>query len=118
MNIIYTDSCHPLMVEKVRLELSMGLVLGINREAWTLNDAMSIITHPNVIVAVINSINEFTVLEMAMLHFMCKPIVVTSKSINSYPVLANRIVDFIEPTCNLLEENNSFIEWFKRWQRE
>jgi len=112
-NLIYTDSCSELNKLKIKSELGLEIINGIDPKIWTLSDAISILMLPSVKLAVINIISEVTVLEMAILHFMCKPILITSKTIFNYPVLEHKIIDDICFDCDLRSESSTFIKWYK-----
>jgi hypothetical protein len=116
-NLLYTDICCSEMMEKIKGELSLDVVLGLDPKTWTLSDSLNLIMLPSIKLAVINSINEITVIEMGLLHFMCKPIMVTSTHIKDYPTLEKRIIDYIEPKCDLRIDKPNFIEWYKNWER-
>lgn len=112
-NFIYTDTCPKKMREDIKEELGIEVVERLPNNTWSINDALSIITLPSLELAVINRIDEISVMEMALLHFMCKPILITAKSIVSYPMLIDKIITYQDVSCNLLEKNNSFINWYK-----
>jgi len=112
---IYTDICCDELITKIKNDLNLDVVKSISRDSWSLNDAMSIITNPNLILAVINKIDEVTVLEMSMLHFMCKPILVTDRTILNYPIIHNKIINYVDSSFNLKSYDNSFIEWFNKY---
>lgn len=112
-NLIYSDVQCEESILKIKEELGMDILPRISRESWTVNDAMSVITIPNLKMAVVNVIDEISVMEMALLHFMCKPILVTAKSIVNYPVLERKVVDFIDVNCNLNDKDNNFISWYR-----
>lgn len=116
-NIIYTDNCIESLKSKIKSELGLNVIQGIDPKIWTLNDSLSVIMHPSIKLAVINIINEISVLEMGLLHFMCKPILVTSPTIKDYPVLKDKIISFINLDCDLRSENSSFIDWYKSWEQ-
>jgi hypothetical protein len=116
-NIIYTDSCNSKLIEDVKNQLGMDIVLGLDPTLWSLSDALGLIMVPSIKLAVINSISEITVIEMGLLHFMCKPILVTTPNIKDYPILLNKIVDFSDFNCDLRNENSKFIDWYKSWER-
>jgi len=112
-NLIYTDSCSESNKLKIKSELGLEVINGIDPKIWTLSDAISVLMLPSVRMAVINVISEITVLEMAILNFMCKPILITSRSITSYPVLEHHIVDDICFECDLRSDSSTFIKWYK-----
>ncbi len=112
--IIYVDDCHPEVEKIIKAELDISLVKRLEEKSWSVNDAMAIITDPRVILAVINQINEISLMEIALLHFMCKPILVTHKAIEEYPVV-ERSVDFIDYTSSMRDISSNFTTWFKWW---
>lgn len=111
-NIIYTDDCCEKMITDIKNELDIDIVKRFDRSEWDVNKVMSIITLPNLVMAVFNSINELTVMEVPLLNFMCKPILITAGSINSYPIL-EKTVDYISKNANLKNENCNFVSWYK-----
>lgn len=112
-NLIYTDSCSESNKVQISKELGLEVITGIDPKNWELSAAAGVVMMPNIRLAVINVINEITVLEMALLHFMCKPILITAKTILNYPILNEKIVDEIEYNCDLRLENSNFIKWYK-----
>ena len=113
-NIIYTDYCCDNLKKEINKKLNLDVVLRMDYSSWTLSDTMSIITIPNIKLAVINKIDEISVIEMGLLNFLCKPILITAP-IKGYPILESKIVDFIEPTCKLDKEDSNFITWYKNF---
>ena len=116
-NIIYTDACCESVKSKIKSQLGLEVTLGIDPKNWTLSDALSVIMLPSIRMAVINSINEITVIEMGLLHFMCKPILVTAPTIKDYPVLEKKIIDYVSLTSDLRCESSTFIDWYKSWEK-
>ena len=115
--IIYVDSCCLEVKKRIVSELNIPLVLRLEERIWNINDAMAIITDPRLILAVINQIDEGSIMEIALLHFMCKPILVTHTAIEEYP-LVERCVDFIDYTSNMNNTYSTFITWFKWWNKQ
>lgn len=117
MSIIYTDRCCEESTKEVLHHLKINLVERMNFQDWTISDACSILMLPNLKLAVINVIDEMSVMEMALLHFMCKPILVTSNTINNYPIIKDKIIDYIDFDSDLRNPDNNFINWFKmKWE--
>lgn len=121
-NILYTDICCPEMVEIIKDELGLDVVQRFKKEHWSVIEAMSFITAPNLVLSVVNTIDEISVMEISLLTFMCKPILVTASSISSYPVI-ERTVDYVDKNANLKDENSNFISWYRavvegQWTRE
>lgn len=112
-NLLYIDSCEEEMIDKIKKELGLDVALRLPKDKWNVNDAMGIITIPNIKLAIINTIDEIAVMEMTLLHFMCKPILITTKSIKNYKVLEKSVVDYIEPNCNLSDVHNNFFSWYR-----
>jgi hypothetical protein len=112
-NLIYTDACCDKLRYEVKKQLGMDIILGIDPKTWTINDSLSIIMLPAISLAVINSINEITVLEMSLLAFMSKPILITSPNIKDYPVINKKIANYVVYNCDLRKNDSQFIEWFK-----
>jgi hypothetical protein len=116
-NILYTDVCHPELKERIKDKLNLDVVLGLDPSLWALSDALGLVMVPSIRIAVINIISEITVIEMGLLHFMCKPILITAPNIKDYPILHKRIIDFAVPECDLRNVNSNFIEWYKSWEK-
>ena len=116
-NIIYVDDCHIDVEKKILSSLNLVIVRRLSKEAWNINDAMAIITDPYLILAVINQIDEAGLMEIALLHFMCKPILVTHKAIEEYP-LVEKCIDYIDYTSNLKNPSSTFDTWFKWWEEQ
>jgi hypothetical protein len=111
-NLIYIDDCSMDQANQIKKTLNVDVVLRLPNDKWNINDAMSIIMTPSINLAIINSIDEIAVMEMTLLHFMCKPILVTTKTIKNYKTLERTVVDYIEPSCNLNNLNNTFFSWY------
>ena len=116
-NLIYTDSCSPIIKSKVKASFGLDIIQGIDPKIWTLNDSLSIIMTPSIKLAVINIINEITVIEMGLLNFMGKPILITAPTIKDYPVLEKKIVDYVSFSSDLRSENSTFLDWYKSWEK-
>jgi hypothetical protein len=118
--MIYTDSCLKVVEDKIYANLRLkvirrmdgSVISGANTE-WSVNEAMKILTIPRIKLAVINRIDEISIMEIALLNFMCKPILVTNKAIREYEILS-KTVDHIDLDCSLLTEQNNFISWYRR----
>lgn len=115
--VIYTDQCCDHMIYKIKKELNLDILLRMSDKDWTLSDAMSIITTPEINLTIINRIDEISVIEMGLLHFLCKPILVTVP-LRAYPTLETKIVDYIDSTCNLTDKNSNFITWYRNFYEE
>jgi hypothetical protein len=115
--ILYTDVCCPELITSIKEELGIGVVQRFANESWTVNEAMSIITAPNLILAVMNTIDEVSVMEISLLNFMCKPVLVTAASIDSYPMV-EKTVDYVDKNANLKDKDSNFISWFKKIMEE
>lgn len=111
-NLVYTDSCSEELIDSIKNELNLDIVLRLKREDWSVNDTMSIITLPSLTLAVINSIDEISVMEVGLLNFMCKPILITANSIGAYPIL-ERSVDYVDKNANLTSKDSNFVSWYK-----
>lgn len=116
-SIIYVDNCNSEIELKIKAELNLSVVTRLDEKNWSVNDAMAIITDPTVILAVINQIDAISLMEIALLHFMCKPILVTHQAIKEYPAV-ERSVDFIDYTSNMKDLSSNFITWFKWWKNQ
>ena len=112
MSIIYTDYCCDKSVEDMK-KVGYDLVKRLDIKDWSISDALSIITLPNLKLAVINIIDEVSVMEISLLHFMCKPILITSQTIKNYPIIKDKVIDYIDYDCDLRNPFNNFINWFQ-----
>jgi len=112
MSIIYTDRCCKESIDNINTFLKKQLVTRLDIDSWSISDAMSIITLPSLELAVINIIDEVSVIEIGLLHFMCKPILVTSDTIKNYPIIKNKVIDFIDYASDLRKIDNTFIDWY------
>ena len=110
-NIIYTDLCCPELITLIKDNLGIDVIQRFANENWSVNEAMILITEPKLVLAVINVIDEISVMEISLLHFMCKPILVTATSIDSYPIV-ERTATYIDKNANLKDKDSNFISWF------
>lgn len=113
--VIYTDLCSPSMETQIFNELNLKVLLRLKEEDWNINDAMLLLTHPGMVLAVINIIDEISIMELSLLSFLCKPTLVTATAINEYPIIS-RTVDNVDTNCNLADPCCSFISWYKYWR--
>lgn len=114
--MIYTDKCSKENINIIKSQLNTDILLRLDIDKWNINEAISIVTLPKIELAIFNSIDELTVIEMGLLAFMCKPILITCKSINNFKQLKNKIVNYIDFSCNLTLPNNNFINWYRKWK--
>jgi len=114
---IYVDDCNPIVEAKILSDLGFQVVRRLPEKTWNVNDVMTIITDPGLILAVVNQIDEASLMEISLLHFMCKPILVTHRAIKEYP-LVERTVDFIDYTSNLKDPASNFTTWFNWWDNQ
>ena len=110
--VLYTDACHPTVEDKIRKELGLSIVPRMPDEQWNIQDSAKIITDPNITLAVFNQIDEISLMEIGVLLFLCRPILVTAKAASEYKTLI-QTVDFVEPNCNLKEPGSAFISWYR-----
>ena len=113
--LIYVDSCNPELEKAILDRLGIPLLKRMDPKNWNVNDALTIICDPRVVLAVINQLDEISVMEIALLHFMCKPILVTHNAIKEYPIV-EKTVDYVDLTCNLKQPTSSFINWYTWWE--
>jgi hypothetical protein len=106
------------MLTKIKQELNKDLVIRLSLSDWSISATLGIIMSPELELVVINKIDELSVLEMSLLNFMCKPILVTSRSIDSYNVVKTKIIDYVDFNCDLRNPENSFINWYRKWERQ
>lgn len=113
---LYTDSCCKEMMSKIKKELGLDIIQRFSEEEWSINNAMIFITNPNIELAIINRIDEISVMEISLLNFMCKPILVTAATIDNYPMI-KKMVDHIDKEANLKNPYSNFISWYKNiWE--
>jgi hypothetical protein len=110
--MIYTDNCDKELEERIYSELNLKVLKRIEEDTWNINDALLIVTEPHIKLAVINNIDEVSIMEISLLSFLCRPILVTAKAIKEYPVLS-RTVNHIDENCNLKDSKSNFITWYK-----
>jgi len=119
--MIYTDCCLNAVETKILSELGIrvirrmdGSVLGQGASSeWSVNEAMKILTIPSITLAVINRLDEISIMEVALLNFMCKPILITNKAVSEYDTVL-KTADYIDVDCNLMNEQNNFVTWYRR----
>lgn len=114
--IVYTDYCNPIVEDRIQSELGLQVVRRLPDDQWNIPDTSRIITDPRIHLVVINQIDEISLMEIGLLLFLCKPILVATRSIEEYKILA-REVNFIEPSCSLREPHTSFLSWFTYTER-
>lgn len=112
---IYVDTCHEEMERKIFYELGIPLVRRMKESQWSVNEMMSIATDPRLKLAVLNKIDDIAIMEVALLHFMCKPTLITHQAIEAYPAL-ERAVDYIDYASNLKDASSQFIKWYSWWE--
>lgn len=112
--MIYTDYCSEDMERRILTELKKEVILRMPDNTWNICDAMRLITEPRMELAVINRLDEIAIMEISLLSFMCKPILVTAKAIREYPIIEST-VDYVDSFANLRDPANIFIPWFKLW---
>lgn len=110
--MIYTDNCDKDLELRIKNELGLQVLKRIEESTWNLNDSLLILTEPHIKLAVINSIDEISIMEISLLNFLCRPILITAKAIKEYPVLS-RTVNHIDENCNLRDPKSNFITWYK-----
>ncbi len=113
--LIYTDNCLETTEQEIASKTGALIVKRLSEDTWTVNDTLRIVTNPFLVLAVINRLDATSLMEISLLHFMCKPILVTTNSINVYPTVV-RTTDHIDCRCNLMVPNNTFISWFTHWK--
>lgn len=114
-NFIYTDDYIDAVESKISNSLNITIIKRFPEDTWNISDAMRIITSPELELAIINKIDSISLMEISLLHFMCKKILVTTNSVNTYPAIA-RTVDYIDVSCTFMSEDNNFIQWYKLWK--
>ena len=112
--LIYTDMCSEELEHQITKEIGVRIIRRMTTDTWSVNDTMGVITTPSLILAVINRLDTISLMEISLLNFMCKPILVTTETINHYPVVYNS-VDFVDSQCSLVREYSSFLSWYSLW---
>jgi len=114
-SLIYTDMCSKELEHTILETTGVTIIRRVFDEHWSVNDTMGVITTPSLILAVINRLDSISLMEISLLNFMCKPILVTTETINQYPIVSNT-VDYIDEQCSLVKTTSSFVSWFKLWK--
>lgn len=115
--IIYTDKCNQLVEEKIKSELGLEVVKRVNDEDWNIQTAAKILTDPSISLAVFNTLDEISLLEIGLLLFLCRPILITDKSAAEYKIISQQ-VNFIDTSCNLKEPQTSFLTWYNYTEKQ
>ena len=110
--MIYTDDCSNIVQKKIKSELNLDVLKRLDSDQWNINDAIRIITEPSISLVVINNLDEISLMEISLLAFLCKPILISSKSITEYPAVI-KTVNWIDNSCDITKEYNNFISWYK-----
>lgn len=113
--IIYTDVCDSDTERRIIEELHRDVVYRLPDENWNVNDALGVVADPRIELAVVNIIDEVSIMEIALLHMLCKPILLTARAAAEYQILS-RTADHIEIGANLRHPSNTFIKWYKLWK--
>lgn len=113
--LIYTDVCSQSNEKIILDSTGVNVVKRMDESIWTVNEAMRIITDPFVELAIINKLDAISLMEISLFHFMAKPILVTTETINMYPAVV-KTVDYIDGYCSLIQDNSSFISWYSAWK--
>lgn len=113
--LIYTDYCSKDLENKINNNLNLNILLMYSHSTWNINDVLRILTNQEIVLIVINTINEMTLMEMALANFLCKPILLTAKDSKEYP-LVEKTVNYIDTQASLKNQNSSFIEWYKYYR--
>lgn len=110
--MIYTDDCSDAMMKTIKEKTGQDIVKRLDDKTWNVNDALIIIADPSLKLAIINSIDEISLMEIGLLSLLCKPILVTDKSVREYKAVMNT-VNWIDTNCNIKDQQNNFIMWYK-----
>lgn len=113
--VIYTDVCDSETERRILEELKRDVVYRLPDKNWNVNDTLGVIADPRIELAVINNIDEISIMEIALLHMLCKPILLTARASTEYKILG-RTVDHIDVGANLRHSSNNFIKWYKLWK--
>jgi len=109
--MIYSDTCNFNNQELISKN-NINLILRPDISDWSVHVIMGIVTIPDLKLAIFNKIDDYSLIEIGLFNFMCKKILVTAKSALNYPALM-KTVDYFDLSCNLDNDNPSFIEWYK-----
>ena len=116
-NLIYTDICNPGLEDCIRTELGLYVVRQISEDQWNIQDSSRILTDPSIAMCVISRISEISLMEIGLLLFLCKPILIADPRIYEYEILSKQ-VDYIDSACNLKEQTSNFISWYKYMEQQ
>lgn len=107
---LYTDSCLDEVAKQIKNDFHLDVIKRIDN--WNITNAMQHIMSPQTKVIVFNFMNEIAIAEMALAAFMCKTILVTTRSIEEYPAIKDLATD-IDYGCTLLSNKTSFFTWLE-----
>jgi hypothetical protein len=110
--LIYTDICNSKIEEKVKKELGIDILLMYSIKDWGINEAIRLLTIPEIDLVVINTINEMTLMEIAISALLCKPILVTAKDAKEYDLI-EKTVDYIDYQCDMRTIDSTIVQWYK-----
>lgn len=115
--LIYTDRCNSQVAEKIQSELNLRVIERVKDSEWAIQKVAGVLTDPSIVLAVFNNLDEISLLEIGLLLFLCRPILITDSAAKEYTTLI-RQVEFVEPSCNLKDQQSLFVSWYKYTRRE
>jgi hypothetical protein len=110
--LIYVDTCSEKTEQDIKQELSLSVVRQIPEQEWNVSDSSKIITDPAIVLAVFSRLSEASIMEIGLLLFLCKPLLIADPRANEYELVSKQ-ANYVDPTCNLKETINVFVNWFK-----
>ena len=114
--LIYVDQCDPILEQAITKATGVSIIKRVNISTWTINYAIATVTEPRIMLAVINHINDIAMMEISLLHFMCKPILITHPAIQEYDAVL-KTIDYINYDSNMTKKESTFIKWFTQWRQ-
>lgn len=113
--VIYTDDCNPIVEDRIQSELHIDVIKRDSNE-WNMQNSIHTITDPYITLAVFNTLDEISLLEIGVLLFLCKPILIADKAIEEYEILSKQ-VDYVDVTCNLKDPQSTFPSWLNYMEK-
>jgi hypothetical protein len=106
-----------LVEDKIQSELHLSVVKRVPDLNWNIQIAAQTLTDPRIVLAVFNNLDEISLLEIGLLLFLCRPILITDRCIEEYKILMQQ-VNFVETSCNLKEPSNVFVSWYTYMEKQ
>jgi hypothetical protein len=110
--LIYADVCNEKTEENIKRELGLIVVRQQPEITWNMQEASKTLTDPAIVLAVFSRLSEVSIIESGLLMFLCKPLLIADSRAREYDLISKQ-ADYVDSTCNLRQEANSFITWYK-----